>query len=106
MKGFNGSEAATSVYGDDAMVTSRDIIRKLWDAQGYGNIAVYQDGSTAQVAPGESGETGGEAPVAIFKPIVLVSVFPTVDHALGDAELLETIEGTLRERGMEVERGT
>jgi hypothetical protein len=87
------------------MITTREIIKKLWDAQGYGNVAVYSDGSTGVIAPGETGEKGGSAPVAILKPIPLVGGFPMLDHALGNAELLETIERTLRDAGMEIERG-
>ncbi|MDN7023711.1 hypothetical protein FGU65_02165 [Methanoculleus sp. FWC-SCC1] len=87
------------------MVTTRDIIRKLWDAQGYGNVAVYSDGTALQVAPGDTGEAGGKQPVALFKAIPLVGKFPMLDHALGDAELLDGIEQTLREQGMAIERG-
>lgn len=98
-------ESKESIYGEDAMVTTRDIIRKLWDAQGYGNVAVYSDGTALQVAPGDSGEAGGRQLVALFKAIPLVGKFPMLDHALGDAELLDGIEQTLREQGMAIERG-
>ena len=87
------------------MVTTREIIRKIWDAQGYGNIAVYRDGSTAMVTAGETGERGGEQPAAVFKPIVLVGKYPMLDHALGDIELLEEIENRLKESGLVIERG-
>jgi hypothetical protein len=87
------------------MVTTREIIRKIWDAQGFGNIAVYKDGSTAMVMPGETGEKSGELPAAIFKPILLVGKYPMLDHALGDIELLEEIENTLKDRGITIERG-
>ncbi len=106
MQGFIEESGKESVYGECAMVTTRDIIRKLWDAQGYGNIAVYSDGSALQVPPGDSGEAGGKQPVALFKAIPLVGEFPMLDNALGDAELLDGIERTLREQGMEIERGT
>ncbi|MDD5420069.1 MAG: hypothetical protein PHV57_09515, partial [Methanomicrobiaceae archaeon] len=69
------------------MVTTREIIQKLWDAQGYGNIAVYQDGSMDLVQPGESGARGDAMPVALLKPIVLVNEFPTVYHAFASTEL-------------------
>ena len=87
------------------MVTTREIIRKIWDAQGYGNIAVYRDGSTSMVMPGETGERSGESPAAIFKPIALVAKYPMLDHALGDVELLEEIENRLKESGLTIERG-
>ncbi|MDT8358607.1 MAG: hypothetical protein RQ758_08925, partial [Methanomicrobiaceae archaeon] len=89
----------------EIMVTTREIIRKIWDAQGYGNIAVYRNGSTAMVMAGETGEREGEVPAAIFKPIVLVGKYPMLDHALGDIELLEEIENRLKESGLTIERG-
>jgi hypothetical protein len=88
------------------MVTTREIIQKLWDAQGYGNIAVYPDGSTALVAPGESGETAGAAPVALLKPIRLVNEFPTIDHAFANPDLNATIEEELKAGGLTVSRGS
>ncbi len=87
------------------MVTTREIIRKLWDSQGFGNVAVYGDGSMEQIGAGESGEKAGKQLVAVLKPIGLVTGFPMLDHALGDAELLEGIEKTLKEGGLEIERG-
>ncbi len=87
------------------MTTTRDIIRTLWDAQGYSNIAVYRDGTTAPCAPGASGERDGQLPVAILKPIPLVGGIPTLDHALADPELLEGIERTLGEKGLPIGRG-
>ncbi|MDI6720122.1 MAG: hypothetical protein QMD46_10985 [Methanomicrobiales archaeon] len=87
------------------MTTTRDVIRTLWDAQGYSNIAVYRDGTMAPCAPGESGERGGELPVAILKPIPLVGGIPTLDHALADPGLLEEIERTLGGKGLPIDRG-
>ena len=43
-------------------------------------------------------------PVFIFKPFLLVAGHPMLDHALGDADLLDLIERTLRERGMDLYR--
>ncbi|MDD3932456.1 hypothetical protein [Methanoculleus sp. UBA303] len=86
------------------MLYTREIIRKIWDAQGYGNLAVWADGTTAVIAPGESPEKGGEAPLAIFKPIPLVAGFPMLDFATHDADLLRHIETTIREAGGEIER--
>lgn len=86
------------------MLHTREIIRKIWDAQGYGNLAVWEDGTTAVVAPGESPERNGKPPLAIFKPIPLVGGFSMLDFATHDAGLLETVETTIREAGGEIER--
>ncbi|MCK8517649.1 hypothetical protein [Methanoculleus sp. 7T] len=86
------------------MLHTREIIRKIWDAQGYGNLAVWKDGTTAVVAPGEAPEKGGEAPLAIFKPIPLVAGFSMLDFATHDADLLRFVETTIREAGGEIER--
>ncbi|MCE5337794.1 MAG: hypothetical protein LLF90_03795 [Methanomicrobiaceae archaeon] len=86
------------------MLYTREIIRKIWDAQGYGNLAVWADGTTAVIAPGENPERGGEAPLAIFKPIPLVARFSMLDFATHNADLLKQIETTIREAGGEIER--
>jgi hypothetical protein len=86
------------------MLHTREIIRKIWDAQGYGNLAVWEDGTTAVVAPGESPERNGKPPLAIFKPIPLVGGFSMLDFATHDAGLMETVETTIREAGGEIER--
>jgi len=87
------------------MITTREIIRQLWDAQGYGNIAVYEDGSTSLIPAGESGDKGGRQPLALFKPIRMVAGFSLLDFALADPDLMAEIEGTLRQKGMEIQRG-
>ncbi len=87
------------------MLHTREIIQKLWDAQGYGNLAVWGDGTTAVIAPGENPERGGNAPLVIFKPIPLVAGFSMLDFAIHDTGLLERIETTIREAGGEIERG-
>ncbi|TAJ45402.1 hypothetical protein [Methanofollis fontis] len=86
------------------MLNTREIITKIWDAQGYGNLAVWADGTTAIIAPNESPERNGVAPLAIFKPIPLVGGFPMLDYATHNARLLEQIETTIREAGGEIER--
>lgn len=86
------------------MLHTRKIIQKLWDAQGYGNLAVWEDGTTAVITPGESPKKDGKAPLAIFKPIPLVAGFSMLDFALHDTGLLEHIEATIREAGGEIER--
>ncbi len=35
------------------MLHTKDIIRKIWDAQGYGNLAVWDDGTTRVIEPGQ-----------------------------------------------------
>lgn len=86
------------------MLHTQEIVRKIWDAQGYGNLAVWEDGTTAVVAPGESPERGGKAPLAVFKPIPLVARFSMLDFAAHDPGLLDLIETTIREAGGEIER--
>ena len=81
------------------MLTTEDIIRKIWDAQGYGNVAVWDDGSTQVIEPGEAPVRAGIPPRAVFKPIPLVARFPMLDLALYNPELRETIERTLRDAG-------
>jgi len=76
-----------------------DIIKKIWDTQGFGNVAVWQDG-TMTVVPGDyTGEPDGKTPVTIFKPVVLVARYPMLDHALGDPELRKTIEAAIGSAG-------
>jgi hypothetical protein len=86
------------------MLHTRDIIQQIWDAQGYGNLAVWAEGATEVIAPGSAPEKGGEPPLAVFKPIPLVGGFPMVDNALYNKDLLEEIETTIREAGGEIER--
>ncbi|MDV2482209.1 hypothetical protein F8E02_09400 [Methanoculleus sp. Wushi-C6] len=86
------------------MLHTKEIIQKIWDAQGYGNLAVWGDGATVVIAPGESPERGGKAPLAVFKPIPLVAGFSMLDFALHDPALLSLIETTIREAGGEIER--
>ena len=86
------------------MLTIKAIIRKIWDAQGYGNVAVWQDGTAEVIGPGAEQTREGKAPLAIFKPILLVGGFPMLDHALYNAELQETVEKTIRDAGGEIAR--
>ncbi len=86
------------------MLHTREIIKKLWDAQGYGNLAVWQDGTTRVIAPGTDADVGGQQPLVILKPMPLVGEFSLLDFALHDGGLLEKIEATVREAGGEIER--
>jgi hypothetical protein len=85
------------------MIT-QDIVRKLWDEAGYGNIAVWADGTVTAV-PGDFAKApSGKEPLVILKPIVLVNRFELLDFALHDEELLTKIETTIRAAGGDVTR--
>lgn len=86
------------------MLSVKVIIRQIWDAQGYGNLAVWDDGTTQVVEPGQVSLKDGRPPLAIFKPLPLVGGFPMLDHALYDSRLQDTIEDTIRKSGGEVTR--
>jgi hypothetical protein len=86
------------------MLHTKDIIRKMWDVQGYGNLAIWDDGSTQVVVPGQVPLKEGIQPRAVFKPLPLVIGFSTVDHALADRNLQDTIEETIRSSGGEITR--
>lgn len=86
------------------MLHTREIIKQLWDAQGYGNLAIWEDGSTEVAAPGSNPEKGGKAPLLVLKPIPLVAGFPMLDYALHDAGLLAAVEEAVREAGAKIVR--
>jgi len=86
------------------MIT-QDIVKKLWDTAGFGNVAVWADDTMTVVPADYPGETAGKKPLVIFKPIALVNRYELLDFALNDEELLTTIEGTLRAAGGQVIRG-
>lgn len=93
-----------TLYGNACMIT-QDIVRKLWDEAGYGNIAVWADDTITVVPVDYSGRTAGKTPLCIFKPIALVNRFELLDFALHDEELLTMIETTIRGAGGTVTRG-
>lgn len=86
------------------MIT-QDIVRKLWDEAGIGNIAIWPDDTMTTVPADYCGETAGKKPLVILKPIRLVNRFELLDYALHDEELLTTIETTIRAAGGNVTRG-
>ena len=86
------------------MIT-QDIVRKLWDSAGYGNVAVWADDTMTVVPVDYPGETAGNNPLVILKPIKLVNPFELLDFALNDEELLRNIEDTLRAAGGQAIRG-
>jgi hypothetical protein len=86
------------------MIT-QDVVHKLWDAAGYGNVAVWGDDTMTVVPVDYPCETTGKKPLVILKPIALVNQYELLDFALHDEELLIKIEGTLRAAGGQVTRG-
>lgn len=85
-------------------MNTQDIVRKLWDEAGNGNLAVWKDDTITVVPADYGGETNGEKPVAILKPIALVNRYELLDFALADEELLRTIEDVIRAGGGTVTR--
>ncbi|MEN6342721.1 MAG: hypothetical protein ABFC89_09200 [Methanospirillum sp.] len=85
------------------MIT-QEIVRKLWDAAGFGNVAVWEDGSMTVVLPDFQGDTAGRRPLVVLKPIRLVNEFELLDFALCDEGLLATIEAEVRAAGGAIER--
>ena len=86
------------------MIT-QDVVKKLWDTAGFGNVAVCADDTMTVVPADYPGETAGKKPLVIFKPIALVNRYELLDFALNDEELLKNIENTLRAAGGQVTRG-
>ena len=86
------------------MIT-QDIVRKLWDEAGYGNVAVWDDGTMTSVPVDYSTETKGKRPLLVLKPIALVNRFELLDFALNDEELLTNIEASVRAAGGTISRG-
>ena len=85
------------------MIT-QDIVRKLWDEAGNGNVAVWEDGTMTVVPPDYRGDTAGRKPLVVLKPIRLVNEFELLDFALSDDALLTTIEEAVRGAGGECSR--
>jgi len=86
------------------MLSTKNIIKEIWDAQGYGNLAVWDDGTTRIFEPGQVPQINGLPPRAVFKPLPLVGGFPMLDYALSDSKLQETIEEVIRSSGGEIAR--
>lgn len=85
------------------MIT-QDIVRKLWDEAGNGNIAIWEDGTMTVVPVDYCGETKGKKPLVILKPIALVNRYEHLAFALNDEQLLTKIEMTLHAAGGNVIR--
>ncbi len=85
-------------------MNTRDIVKRLWDEAGRGNLAIWDDDTITVVPDDYQGETGGKKPVAVLKPIALVNKYDFLDFALADEELLTTIEDAIRAGGGRVTR--
>jgi len=85
------------------MIT-QDIVKKLWNTAGFGNVAVWADDTMTVVPVDYPGETAGKKPLVILKPIVLVNRYELLDFALNDEELLKNIEDILHAAGGKVTR--
>ena len=86
------------------MIT-QDIVRKLWDEAGNGNVAVWEDNTITVVPIDYPGQTTGKKPLVILKPIALVNKYELLDYALNDKVLLEKIEAAIQAAGGRVTRG-
>jgi len=86
------------------MIT-QDIVRKLWDEAGNGNLAIWENDTITLVPADYCGETAGKKPLVILKPIPLVNQFEHLAFALNDEELLVKIEDAIRAAGGRVVRG-
>ncbi|MDG6256201.1 MAG: hypothetical protein QCH35_01240 [Methanomicrobiaceae archaeon] len=85
------------------MLSTDEVIRRLWDAQGYGNLAVWGDGTMNVVTPGSEPEEAPDNPHVVFKPLPLVGGYPMLDHAIGDKTLRRHITDAVRGAGIEIE---
>lgn len=83
---------------------TQDIVKKLWDEAGNGNIAIWGDGTTTVVPPDYSGETDNKKPLVVLKPLTLVLKYDYLDFALNDEELLSTIEERIHAAGGTITR--
>jgi hypothetical protein len=90
--------SVSSLQEHQKMIT-QDIVRKLWNEAGYGNIAIWENDTVTVVPVDYCGETEGKKPLVILKPLALVNRFELLDFALTDEELLTTIEKTVRDAG-------
>jgi hypothetical protein len=86
------------------MIT-QDIVIKLWNEAGNGNIAIWENGTMTVVPTDYRGDTDEKKPLVILKPIALVNRYDFLDFALTDEELLSTIEEKIRAAGGTVIRG-
>lgn len=81
------------------MLTVSEIIRMLWDSQGYGNVAIWGDGRMELVKPDYQINRFGNNPIVILKPIPLVGAIGFLDEALGNAEVRRAVEESIKKSG-------
>jgi hypothetical protein len=86
------------------MIT-QDVVRKLWDEAGVGNVAIWEDDTMTVVPPDYSSDAAGKKPLVILKPIALVNRYELLDFALNDTELLTKIEDAVQKAGGKITRG-
>ncbi len=86
------------------MIT-QDIVRKLWDEAGNGNLAIWDDDTMTVVPYDYLVEDRGKQLIAILKPIALVNKYDFLDFALNDEDLLCRIEASIQAGGGTVTRG-
>ena len=86
------------------MIT-QDIIRKLWEEAGNGNLAIWENDTITVVPSDYCGETAGKKPLVVLKPIALVNRYEYLAFALNDEELLVKIEDAIHAAGGQVTRG-
>ena len=85
------------------MIT-QDIVKKLWDEAGNGNIAIWADDTLTVVPIDFERNKAGQTPLVILKPIALVNRYELLFYALADDELLTKIETIVRAAGGRVTR--
>jgi hypothetical protein len=90
---------------DRMYMFTQDIVRKLWEEAGYGNVALWEDDHMTVVPPEYCSETAGKKPVIILKPIPLINQYEHLAFALNDEELLQKIEDMVRAAGGQIIRG-
>jgi hypothetical protein len=102
---YSGHYLSVLTIREEHDMITQDIVRKLWDEAGNGNIAVWADDTLTVVPADYSGGTAGIKPLVVLKPIALVNRFELLDYALHDEDLLTSIEATIRAAGGQVTRG-
>jgi hypothetical protein len=88
-----------TAHNSSMTFTTTRIIRELWDAQGYGNLALWNDSTSSIIPPGEPPQKDGNPPLLVLKPLPLVGGYPMLDHALGDPALHEVVESRVLQAG-------
>jgi hypothetical protein len=80
---------------------TQDIIKKLWNEAGNGNIAVWKDGFMTVVPPDYSGDTDGKKPLLVLKPLLLVLKYDFLDFAACQIKFCRDCAQRITARGKE-----